>query len=178
MKQNKSFMSTIMHSVLSVANISSSKTIFADQLPMSAKSFITNHFQGKSIAFVEEDVDSKMNGYKAYKQGGVLSKIGQWNTHTYSGSNADRVHMAFLAHQDKMPLWMSEVGAGGNGIGGNLSLTQKLFDDMRYLQPETWIDWQYMEEANDQWCTIRGSFKDQSYARVMYLILRNEPSST
>ncbi len=124
----------------------------------------------------ETNVGLAVNGYKAYKQGGVLSKIGQWNTHTYSGSNADRVHMAFLAHQDNMPLWMSEVGAGGNGIGGNLSLTQKLFDDMRYLQPETWIDWQYMEEANDQWCTIRGSFSQQTYSRVKNFYVRQQCS--
>jgi O-glycosyl hydrolase len=124
----------------------------------------------------ETNVGLAVNGYKAYKQGGVLSMIGQWNTHTYSGSNADRVHMAFLAHQDNMPLWMSEVGAGGNGIGGNLSLTQKLFDDMRYLQPETWIDWQYMEEANDQWCTIRGSFSQQTYSRVKNFYVRQQCS--
>ena len=124
----------------------------------------------------ETNVGLAVNGYKAYKQSGVLSKIGQWNTHTYSGSIADRVHMAFLAHQDDMPLWMSEVGAGGNGIGGNLSLTQKLFDDMRYLQPETWIDWQYMEEANDQWCTIRGSFSQQTYSKVKNFYVRQQCS--
>ena len=124
----------------------------------------------------ETNVGLAVNGYKAYKQGGVLSKIRQWNTHTYSGSNVDRVHMAFLAHQDDMPLWMSEVGAGGNGIGGNLSLTQKLFEDMRYLQPETWIDWQYMEEANDQWCTIRGSFSQQTYSRVKNFYVRQQCS--
>ena len=124
----------------------------------------------------ETNVGLAVNGNKAYKQGGVLSKIGQWNTHTYSGSIADRVHMAFLAHQDNMPLWMSEVGAGGNGIGGNLSLTQKLFDDMRYLQPETWIDWQYMEEANDQWCTIRGSFSQQTYSKVKNFYVRQQCS--
>ena len=124
----------------------------------------------------ETNVGLAVNGYKAYKQGNVLSKIGQWNTHTYSGSNADRVHMAFLAHQDNIPLWMSEVGAGGNGIGGNLSLTQKLFDDMRYLQPETWIDWQYMEEANDQWCTIRGNFSQQTYSKVKNFYVRQQCS--
>ena len=124
----------------------------------------------------ETNVGLAVNGYKAFKQGGALSKIGQWNTHTYSGSNADRVHMAFLAHQDQMPLWMSEVGAGGNGIGGNLSLAQKLFDDMRYLQPETWIDWQYMEEANDQWCTIRGSFSNQTYSKVKNFYVRQQCS--
>jgi len=124
----------------------------------------------------ETNVGLAVNGYKAFKQGGALLKIGQWNTHTYSGSNADRVHMAFLAHQDNMPLWMSEVGAGGNGIGGNLSLTQKLFDDIRYLQPETWIDWQYMEEANDQWCTIRGSFSNQTYNKVKNFYVRQQCS--
>ena len=124
----------------------------------------------------ETNVGLAVNGYKVFKQEGVLSKIGQWNTHTYSGSNADRVHMAYLAHQDNVPLWMSEVGAGGNGIGGNLSLTQKLFDDMRYLQPETWIDWQYMEEANDQWCTIRGSFSSQTYSKVKNFYVRQQCS--
>ena len=124
----------------------------------------------------ETNVGLAVNGYKAFKQGGALRMLGQWNTHTYSGNNADRVHMAFLAHQDNVPLWMSEVGAGGNGIGGNLSLTQKLFDDMRYLQPETWIDWQYMEEANDQWCTIRGSFADQTYSKVKNFYVRQQCS--
>lgn len=124
----------------------------------------------------ETNVGLAVSGYKAYKQGGVLSQIGQWSTHTYSGSNADRVHMAFLAHQDNIPLWMSEVGAGGNGIGGNLSLTQKLFDDMRYLQPETWIDWQYVEEANDQWCTVRGSFSNQTYYKVKNYYVRQQCS--
>jgi hypothetical protein len=47
---------------------------------------------------------------------------------------------------------------------------------MRYLQPETWIDWQYMEEANDQWCTIRGSFKDQTYAKVKNFYVRQQCS--
>ena len=124
----------------------------------------------------ETNIGLAVNGYKAFKQGGALKMLGQWNTHTYSGSNADRVHMAFLAHQDNVPLWMSEVGAGGNGIGGNLSLTQKLFDDMRYLQPETWIDWQYMEEANDQWCTIRGSFSGQTYSKVKNFYVRQQCS--
>lgn len=124
----------------------------------------------------ETNVGLAVEGYRQFKQARALSLLGQWNTHTYSGNNVDRVRMAFLAHQDGTPLWMSEVGAGGNGIGGNLSLTQKLFDDMRYLQPETWIDWQYMEEANDQWCTIRGSFSQQTYSKVKNFYVRQQVS--
>ena len=103
-----------------------------------------------------------------------MPQVGQWNTHTYSGSIADRTRMAQLAHQADVPLWMSEVGSGGSGIGGNLSLTQRLFDDMRYLQPIAWVDWQYMEEANDQWCTIRGSFSQQTYNKVKNFYVRQQ----
>ena len=122
----------------------------------------------------ETNVGLSVEGFKQYKNAGVLSKVGQWNTHTYSGSNADRARLAFLTHQAKKPLWMSETGSGGNGIGGNLSLAQRLIDDMRYIQPEAWIDWQYMEEANDQWCTIRGSFADQTYAKVKNYYVRQQ----
>ena len=53
-------------------------------------------------------------------------------------------------------------------------MAQRLIDDMRYIQPEAWIDWQYMEEANDQWCTIRGSFADQTYAKVKNYYVRQQ----
>ena len=124
----------------------------------------------------ETNIGLSVEGFKQYKNAGVLKKVGQWNTHTYSGSNADRARLAFLAHQAQMPLWMSETGSGGNGIGGNLSIAQRLIDDMRYIQPEAWIDWQYMEEANDQWCTIRGSFADQTYNKVKNFYVRQQCS--
>lgn len=124
----------------------------------------------------ETNVGLSVQGFKEYKNAGVLPLVGQWNTHTYSGSNADRARLALLAHQNDVPLWMSETGSGGNGIGGNLSLAQRLIDDMRYIQPEAWIDWQYMEEANDQWCTIRGSFANQTYSKVKNYYVRQQCS--
>jgi len=124
----------------------------------------------------ETNVGLSVQGFKEYKNAGVLPLVGQWNTHTYQASNADRARLALLAHQAEMPLWMSETGSGGNGIGGNLSLAQRLIDDMRYIQPEAWIDWQYMEEANDQWCTIRGSFTNQTYSKVKNYYVRQQCS--
>jgi len=122
----------------------------------------------------ETNIGIAVGGFLQYKSAGVLQKVGQWNTHSYSGSNPDRVHMAFLARQAGMTLWMSEVGAGGSGIAGNLSLAQKLIDDMRYMQPEAWIDWQYIEEANDQWCTVRGSFSAQTFNKVKNYYVRQQ----
>lgn len=124
----------------------------------------------------ETNVGLAVEGVKRYISASVDKLVGQWNTHTYSGNNVDRARFCQLAHQTGKPYWMSEVGAGGSGIGGNLSLTQKLFDDMRYIQPEAWIDWQYMEENNDQWCTIRGSFANQTYQKVKNFYIRQQCS--
>ena len=122
----------------------------------------------------ETNVGLAVEGFRQYQSAGILPLLGQFNTHTYSGSIADRTRMAQLAHMAGIPLWMSEVGSGGNGISGNLSMAQRLIDDMRYLQPEAWVDWQYMEEANDQWCTIRGSFSQQTYNKVKNFYVRQQ----
>ena len=124
----------------------------------------------------ETNVGLAVEGFKRFISADANKLVGQWNTHTYAGSNVDRARFCQLAHKTGKDLWMSETGSGGNGIGGNLAMTQRLFDDMRYIQPEAWIDWQYMEEANDQWCTIRGSFADQTYSKVKNYYVRQQCS--
>lgn len=122
----------------------------------------------------ETSVSQSVEAFRQYQSAGILPMVGQWNTHTYSASISDRTRLSQLAHTSNIPLWMSEVGAGGSGIGGNLSLVQKLINDMRYIQPEAWVDWQYMEEGNDQWCMIRGSFSRQTYSKVKNYYVRQQ----
>ena len=55
-------------------------------------------------------------------------------------------------------------------------MAQRLFDDIRYLQPEAWFDWQYMEERSDQWCVINGSFPGQIYRKVKNYFVRQQCS--
>lgn len=124
----------------------------------------------------ETKVAQSVADFNAYKSAGVLPLVSQWNTHTYSVTNADRKRLAQLAQKAGIPLWMSEVGAGGSGLGGNLALAQKLFDDIRYLQPEAWIDWQVMEEDNDQWCTVTGNFANQTFSRNKNYYVRQQCS--
>ena len=120
----------------------------------------------------ETNVGLQVNGINAFKSGGVMNMIGQLNTHTYSGSDLDRCRFGSLSRASGKPYWMSEVGSGGNGIGGNLSMAQHLITDIRYILPDAWIDWQYVEEANDQWCFVRGSFNDQTYYKVKNYYVR------
>lgn len=125
----------------------------------------------------ETSVASAVTGIKAFAaDAAVLGSIGQINTHTYSASNQARVTLRALSTAYDKTLWMSEVGSGGSGISGNLALAQKLMDDIRYIQPEAWIDWQYMEELNDQWCMVRGSFANQTYQRVKNYYVRQQVS--
>lgn len=114
-------------------------------------------FPGKSMHTLE----TYMN------DGEVLSKVGQWNTHTYSSrihtTNAVRTTLREAVAAQNKPLWMSETGEGRIGIDGNLALARIMFDDLRYLQPVVWCDWQAME-ANDQWCLITCSGNQNRYA--------------
>ena len=57
-----------------------------------------------------------------------------------------------------------------------MKLTQRLFDDIRIMQPEAWLDWQYMEEWGDQWCLINGSFQRQFYRKVKNYFVRQQCS--
>ena len=122
----------------------------------------------------ETCVAHSIQAFEAYRAAGVLPMIGQWNTHTYDGTNEQRARLSHMVKESGITFWMSETGSGGNGISGNLKLAGRLFDDIRYLQPEAWFDWQYMEEKSDQWCTIRGSFQNQTYGRVKNFYVRQQ----
>ena len=111
---------------------------------------------------------------QAYRDAGVLDLVGQWNTHTYGGTDDERSRLSSLVGEAGKPLWMSETGSGGQGIEGNLRMAQRLFDDVRLLRPRAWFDWQYMEERSDQWCTIQGNFRDQTFRRVKNYYVRQQ----
>lgn len=126
----------------------------------------------------ETNVGSQLAAFNAYKNDGrAISYVGQWNTHTYGASNNERCRLSSLVHQRGSRLWMSETGSGGSGIGGNLSMAQRLIDDVRYIMPDAWVDWQYMEEANDQWCMVQGSFSGQTATRVKNYYVRKQFSA-
>lgn len=113
----------------------------------------------------ETDSRQSVTDINYYKQQNALDLVGQWNTHTYSATDRSRSQVGSLARAAGKPIWMSEVGAGGTGLEGNLSLCQKFFDDMHYILPSAWVDWQYVEEGNDQWCLVKASFADENSAQ-------------
>ena len=123
----------------------------------------------------ETDVGQSVRDYNAFKADPeAFNAIGQWNAHTYGANNTTRVNLSSLTYADNIPFWMSEVGSGGSGLSGNLSMSQKLMDDIRYMAPKTWVDWQYVEENNDQWCLVGGNFSTATYQKVKNYYVRQQ----
>ena len=94
----------------------------------------------------ETDIKSTIKVLNAYQGAGdILDKVGQLNTHTYSGTNAERKEANELVKTLGKEFWQSETGPMGlprraTGLENNLLLTQKLFDDMRIMKPQAWLD--------------------------------------
>ena len=124
----------------------------------------------------ETNIASCIKVLKAYQSSGdILDKIGQINTHTYSGTNAERQELFRLVKPTGKPFWQSETGPGGKSktsFESNLGLTHKLFDDLRYMKPHAWLDWQLMEEGNETWCLMRCNFNSQQYKIVKNYYVR------
>lgn len=121
----------------------------------------------------ETSVNTAIDELKLYrKEGDIVGMLGQFNVHTYGGNTMDRINLKDLVRESGLPLWMSETGAGGTGLQGNLSLAQRMFDDLNYMLPQAWVDWQFVEEGNDQWCLVQGNFSRQSYSIVKNYYVR------
>lgn len=126
----------------------------------------------------ETNIRSTINVLKAYQQAGdILDKIGQINTHSYSGNNEERKDAHILVQGTGKEFWQSETGPMGlprraGGLENNLLLTQKMFDDLNLMQPQAWLDWQLMEENNDVWGLIKCNFKTEAYEFVKNFYVR------
>lgn len=124
----------------------------------------------------ETNIASCIKVLKTYQSAGdILGKVGQLNTHTYSGTNPERIEAYQLVKSIGKPFWQSETGPSGNkktSFETNLFLAQKLFDDMRFMKPQAWLDWQLMEENNEVWCLIRCNFNSQEYQIVKNFYVR------
>lgn len=122
----------------------------------------------------ETNLEQFLTTQRRYQEVGDIWKLlGQLNTHTYSGTNGQREEVRRLVAQSGKPFWQSETGpSGGAGLDSNLGLAQKLFDDMNLMRPQAWLDWQIMEEHNNEWCVLRGDFRTQEWRVIKNFYVR------
>ena len=125
----------------------------------------------------ETNLEATLKVLNTYKDHGeVFNWIGQINTHTYSGNNQQRVAVRKWIDSLQKPFWQSETGpSGGNyksALENNLNLVQKMFNDLRIMKPDAWLDWQLMEEHNATWCQMKSDFKAEDFQIVKNLYVR------
>lgn len=109
------------------------------------------------------------------KAGDIWEKVGQLNTHTYSGTNEEREAVRAVVERAGKPFWQSETGPSeGVDLESNLGLTQKMFNDLRIMRPQAWLDWQIMEEGNNEWCLLRGNFETEKFHKVKNYYVRKQ----
>ncbi len=126
----------------------------------------------------ETNLASSIRILKKYVEAGdIIEKIGQFNTHSYNGTNAERRELLMMVRLTGKEFWQSETGPQGlprraRGLENNLLLTQKMFNDLNLMQPQAWLDWQLMEENNDVWGLIKCNFKTEAYEFVKNFYVR------
>ena len=126
----------------------------------------------------ETNLRSAIKVWKVYSQyPDIMDMVKQFNTHTYSGTNSERMELNKLVSSTDMEFWQSESGPqwdnelrpkGPSVFENNLYLAKKLFRDMRIMRPQAWLDWQLVEELSETWSQIKGNF-----ATGEYTILKN-----
>jgi len=132
----------------------------------------------------ETNIASFIDVLKTYQDAGdILDKVDQLNTHTYSGTNPERMEAYELVKTTGKEFWQSETGPGGGnqprrarGLENNLYLAQKMIDDIRLMKPQAWLDWQLMEENNNTWCQMTCNFETQEYNTNKNFFVRQQVS--
>ena len=99
----------------------------------------------------DNTVSQSINDYNAYSSTAKADVV-QWNTHTYSGSDADRANAyTNIGQAGHKRIWMSEWGTGSQAspIAAGLRLSREILDDEQHLHPTAWVAWQAVNEAGD-----------------------------
>lgn len=103
--------------------------------------------------------------FKAYDDAGdILEKLAQFNVHTYDGSRAEKIELGGMAKAKNIRFWQSEsgpLGMGGYPLKVNLLQAGRMFEDLIYMRPTAWLDWQVID-TSETWSFFRGRFHPES----------------
>jgi O-glycosyl hydrolase len=105
-----------------------------------------------SISAPDDNTVTESNSDYASYASATKADLAQWNTHTYGGSDSDRVAgYTNIGQIDHKRVWMSEWGKGAQGsqIAAALTLSREILDDEQHLHPTAWVAWQAVNEAGD-----------------------------
>jgi len=111
------------------------------------------------------NIDDAVYDINQFISAGIMSKISQFNTHSYKGSQRSQIQQQ--ASQQGKRLWQSETGPLNSGIttgsyDNNLYIGARCIDDMVNMKPVAWCDWQILDQG-DEWGLIHYDNSNQSF---------------
>ena len=126
----------------------------------------------------DTSVSSAISAYNGYSST-AKADLAQWNTHTYSATDAQRQSAyATIGQTDHKRLWMSEWNDGARGNQGSqinaaLLLSSHILDDEHNLHPTAWVIWQAVNQLGesingDQGLAYQGPNQTISYPTRYY----------
>lgn len=123
-------------------------------------------------------IDEAVNGINGYDAAGnILSKIGQINAHSYSGSKRQEFYLLGKKHGKEV--WQSETGplsVNASGLDNHLVVAQRILTDLRDMKPVVWCDWQLMTDQDPVWGLIPANYSNQTYYKAKSYYVRMQCS--
>jgi hypothetical protein len=127
----------------------------------------------------DNSIDQTLGAANGYTSAGVAGKVGQIETHTYSGSKRAQLYSWALAN--KSELWNAESGKdGANTIANTMLMAQRTVSDLRDLKPVVWCEWQvmtadiYQQYGGSDLGEVQVHYATQAMTRLLNYYMRKQ----
>ena len=120
------------------------------------------------------NINEAYNGLNGYVSSGVISKVHDISTHSYSGTQHAELYNAATAQGKEV--WQTESGPLGVSISGMdnyLIMASRIIDDLKKMKVVAWADWQAMSTEN-HWGFWRYNASNQTYVKLKSYYVRKQ----
>jgi len=128
----------------------------------------------KISAMDANSINEAHNGLNGYISSGVISKVHDISTHSYTGTahaqlyNAAKAQGKDVWQTETGPLWVNETG-----IDNYLVMANRIIDDLKNMKVVAWADWQAMSNE-DHWGFWRYDASNHTYVKLKSYYVRKQ----
>lgn len=128
----------------------------------------------KISAMDANSINEVLSGLNGYVSSGVISKVHDISTHSYTGTQRAELYNSATAQGKEVwqtetgPLWDKETG-----IDNYLVMANRIIDDLKGMKAVAWADWQAMSNEN-HWGFWRYNDSSKTYVKLRSYYIRKQ----
>lgn len=128
----------------------------------------------KISAMDANSIDEALSGLNGYVSSGVISKVHDISTHSYTGTAHNQLYEAAKAQGKEVwqtetgPLWVNETG-----IDNYLVMANRIIDDLKNMKAVGWADWQAMD-GGDYWGLLKYNDSTKTFVKLKSYHIRKQ----